>query len=1345
MHMTLRFIGLFLLGVWSQSALFSQKSDYRVVRCGALSRSASIQHIAVDADNTKWVSSSAGLYQVTACDLGTVMVLGTEEQSALQFAGGNADVRWTAQLLEMVLGTSPTVTAAYYDQARDWLWIGTADKGVFQLSTKPAMKQLAHFNSSNTKLKSNAITTIFCERSGRYWIGTEEGALVGTPGRWKVELEGYEIQRVRQLGTDIYVLADGELWLVQNGQRWQTVEIEDAALEGEPEDFDIDQEGNLWILSRILSRYSLLTDEFEVFSGAEYFTSEYGTCIAIDGEGSVWVGTDDKGLYLISKASTLVVNCVVDQEVSCTGNGDDAAVRVEVRGGTPPYRYAWSDTRLTGAHPKNVEVGTYTVTVTDAAGKSKQGKVVVEDKRLTISIEQRKIESGRGAADGSAAVKIRGGTPDFRFQWDNGETTNPAVRLSEGTHRVTVTDRRGCSAEASVVIGRKIEALSAVIEEAAPIPCFGGNAILSARVEGGKEPYHYEWSVPRFEGAQVSGVVAGTYTLTVVDALGGRTVTSITVGQPAALSIVATQQAPAFLNEANGQAVASARGGTAPYRYAWDNGETAATATALTAGEHSVTVTDANGCTLSARVTLEEKVPALTATIQETYPIECFGGKTNLEVRLQGGKPPFQWTWSDPVLTGPQPEEAIPAGTYTVTVTDAAGQRATASYTVRQPEPLSATVTLDAPAAIASADGRATVKAQGGTPPYQYRWDSEEYTEQARRLYPGPHKVTVADNKGCEIEVPFVMTENILPLSARIEETGKIPCAGGTTSLRVEVRGGKPPFEFLWAQPNLKGQTPSQVRAGVYQLVVVDAAGGRTSTAFQVLEPDSLKANATVLRTADPDQNNGNARAIVSGGTPPYQIRWQNDEVGENAVRLGAGTVSFTVTDANGCTTAASVKIEETILPLNANISEQVPIACKGQKATLRVHASGGTKPYSYKWSTDLQGAQPDNAGPGLHIVTVTDAKGNSVSAYIEVKEPPAIIPFAVVQAPASTGKNDGKARAEGRGGIGKLSFAWDNGETSAAVANLSPGVHTVTVTDERGCSATFTIEIPENIIPLSVNIEETNPILCAGKTSALKVSIVGGKPPYQYKWSQIGWGGLDIQNVPAGTYTLTVTDAQGTSRVAVVVVSSPPAMEVELTRVVGATTERSTDGKATLKVSGGTAPIAIMWDNGEVTATASKLSLGTHTVAITDAYGCRVEKTVEIKKRILPELNAELLRSGQTIRMEQLRFEADSFNLTPECLPTLDELYDFMEENGNVVIEIGGHTNSIPPDEFCDRLSTARAKAVAEYLIQKGIDPRRVAYKGYGKRQPIASNATPEGRRLNQRVEIKILAIRRE
>ncbi|MFZ2897088.1 MAG: OmpA family protein [Saprospiraceae bacterium] len=133
--------------------------------------------------------------------------------------------------------------------------------------------------------------------------------------------------------------------------------------------------------------------------------------------------------------------------------------------------------------------------------------------------------------------------------------------------------------------------------------------------------------------------------------------------------------------------------------------------------------------------------------------------------------------------------------------------------------------------------------------------------------------------------------------------------------------------------------------------------------------------------------------------------------------------------------------------------------------------------------------------------------------------------------------------------------------------------------------------------------------------------------------------------------------------------------------------------------------------------------------------------KPAEPKNKILTDLDPKTLRVGQTIQIENLYFEADSSKIKDESYAVLNEIYDFLSANANVVVEIGGHTNGNPPHDYCDRLSTDRAKAVADYLAIRGIPRARIQYKGYGKRQPIASNANAEGRQRNQRVEIKILS----
>ena len=116
-------------------------------------------------------------------------------------------------------------------------------------------------------------------------------------------------------------------------------------------------------------------------------------------------------------------------------------------------------------------------------------------------------------------------------------------------------------------------------------------------------------------------------------------------------------------------------------------------------------------------------------------------------------------------------------------------------------------------------------------------------------------------------------------------------------------------------------------------------------------------------------------------------------------------------------------------------------------------------------------------------------------------------------------------------------------------------------------------------------------------------------------------------------------------------------------------------------------------------------------------------------------------ISKGQIIKMSSLSFKMNDSTITKSAAISLDNIYDFLKENEEIVIEIGGHTSGLCDDFYCNQLSTARAKAVTAYLEKKGINPKQLSYKGYGKSKPIASNNTTNGRRKNQRVEIKILS----
>jgi outer membrane protein OmpA-like peptidoglycan-associated protein len=278
----------------------------------------------------------------------------------------------------------------------------------------------------------------------------------------------------------------------------------------------------------------------------------------------------------------------------------------------------------------------------------------------------------------------------------------------------------------------------------------------------------------------------------------------------------------------------------------------------------------------------------------------------------------------------------------------------------------------------------------------------------------------------------------------------------------------------------------------------------------------------------------------------------------------------------------------------------------------------------------------------------------------------------------------------------------------------------------------------------MSVAVEvKSNPVCTGMATGQLLVKVQGGTPPYSYKWSQAGNISAEAANLAPGLYQVTVTDLAGKSILASGIIPSSPPLRAFTAVSTKPTDILAANGKAITTIKGGVEPIQYLWSNGETKAQATTLMEGTYTVTVTDANGCIATSAVVMEaEKVLKSLDIATITLGQTIRVDKLYFEADSATIKPASFAVLEEIYTFLSENDNVVIEVGGHTNSLPEDAYCDKLSTSRAKNVAGYLYEKGIPESRISFKGYGKRQPIASNQTVDGRRKNQRVEIKIVSL---
>ncbi len=275
---------------------------------------------------------------------------------------------------------------------------------------------------------------------------------------------------------------------------------------------------------------------------------------------------------------------------------------------------------------------------------------------------------------------------------------------------------------------------------------------------------------------------------------------------------------------------------------------------------------------------------------------------------------------------------------------------------------------------------------------------------------------------------------------------------------------------------------------------------------------------------------------------------------------------------------------------------------------------------------------------------------------------------------------------------------------------------------------------------PLEVVLIGKSPSCHEGVDGSVKLLVKGGKKPFSYKWSTGDEGVKEIDNLVAGTYSVTVSDAKKDTSIKEIVLINPELLTAKLDKITN-----NLDGTSdvSLIIKGGTPGYVVDIDGTIYGNPAKRIGKGSHTAKVSDVFGCEDSFDFDIGgKKIMKELDESNVVVGQILEIKSLYFKADSTDITPQSKPVLDEIYDFLNKNKNIVVEIGGHTNNIPLDDYCDRLSTERAKSVAEYLFQKGIDTGRITYKGYGKRKPIASNKTSAGRKKNQRVEMKILGI---
>lgn len=439
-------------------------------------------------------------------------------------------------------------------------------------------------------------------------------------------------------------------------------------------------------------------------------------------------------------------------------------------------------------------------------------------------------------------------------------------------------------------------------------------------------------------------------------------------------------------------------------------------------------------------------------------------------------------------------------------------------------------------------NGSAAVNVTGGSGNYTYSWAPYGgTTATASGLKAGVYTITIKDSNGSWVDETFTITEPPA-LIAAADSQNNVSCNGGSNgSAAVTVTGGTGTYTYLWAPSGGTNAATSGLSAGTYTVTIKDANLCTTTQSFTITEPAALVAPKVKTDVSCKTGSNGSATVNVTGGTGAYTYQWApSGGTAATASGLSAGTYTVTIKDANLCQTTASVTILEPTI-LTAAISKTDILCNQANDGTATVTPSGGTAPYTYSWSPS-GGATATASGlsPNTYTVTVTDANGCFITETAQITEPTSLsITDSHINISCKSG-NDGTASVAVAGGKGSYTYLWlPSGGTASTATSLSPGIYTVTVTDENSCSTVKSIIITEPDI-LTVAATAANVSCHNGNNGSASASVIGGTGVYSYLWSPSGGTNATATNLAAGTYTVIVTDANSCSASGVVEVKQP-------------------------------------------------------------------------------------------------------------------------------------------------------------------------------------------------------------
>jgi gliding motility-associated-like protein len=725
--------------------------------------------------------------------------------------------------------------------------------------------------------------------------------------------------------------------------------------------------------------------------------------------------------------------------------------------------------------------------------------------------------------------------------------------------------------------------------------------------------------------ANFTNLPDGNYTYTVTGANGCTTNGTFTIGAGIVCCSVTAAGSNILCNGTNTGSATATPTGLAPYTYSWTGGgQTSQTASGLTAGPYTVTMTDNSGCVATANVTITQPtaLSGTMAAVNVSCNAACNG---TITVTPSGGTAPYQYSINGGAFQASNAFTALCNGTYAITIKDANNCTVLLNQNITQPAVLNLVQGSITPATCGANNGSVTVTPSGGTPAYSYTIDggASQVSATFNGLTAGVHNVIVTDSKGCTKTLSITITSSNAPIASILSQTN-VSCFGGVNgSVIIGVAGGSSPFTYSVGGPFQASNTFTNLTAGTYTATVKDVNNCTGTIIFTITSPPQLTFTTVLTPASCNGVCDGQVQVNAAGGTTPYQYSSNNGTtygLANPMTGLCAGTIPVVVKDANGCLTNTNVVITQPT-PVSGTFVKTNPICNGACDGTITATPSGGTPTYQYSLNGGALQASNTITGAcgGNNTIMIQDSHGCQFTSVQALVDPPGFGIDTTVVVESNCGFNNGAITVVANGTNGPFTYSMNGGpfDPSGVYTNLFAGAYEITAVDQLGCSESVFFGI-NDIEMDGITLFQTDANCFGVADGTIEVQNVSGAMPITYELDNTGVTQSSgfFPSLPFGSHIVTIYDGGFCVFTIPFNVLEPTEIQFDTTKTNINCSGGNTGAINFINVTGGTGAYQFSIDAGGTFQTSPNftgLAAGTYDLAVMDANGCMVFGTVTL------------------------------------------------------------------------------------------------------------------------------------